>query len=353
MIDFERFARPTLAFDLGAIGHNMRELAEAARAASIRPLFAMKSFPHADVRELAEDELDGFDVASMGELASVPPRGIVSIVDPSGLAIPHAPRGRRVIVGCDSVEHVRAVPAHAELAIRVSASITGRDPAIGAVLDGSGHRMSRFGVATREEMIELVRAAGERTIGLHVHHGPVTATSAERFIASARAAIALLGDAGREPAFINLGGAWHGIADLRVAFAEVRAALGGIEILVEPGRTYAAGAGFATGRVLGRRDLPDGAGSRLLVITELSRSCHLRWSQPDLVSLPPRAEWRRNALVVGPTCYEDDVIGEWIVEAAYLEKRVVLRNITGYAVAWNVGFAGVPPADVVFYDNLT
>jgi hypothetical protein len=26
---------------------------------------------------------------------------------------------------------------------------------------------------------------------------------------------------------------------------------------------------------------------------------------------------------------------------------VVLRNITGYAVAWNTGFGGVAPADVV------
>ncbi len=353
MIDFERFERPTLVFDLSAISHNMCEIAEAARAASIRPLFAMKSFPHEHVRDLAEDELDGFDVASLGELASVPARGIVSIFDPSGLAVAHAPRGRRVIVGCETIEQVRGAPAHADVAIRVSASITGRDPAVGAILDGSGHRMSRFGIATREEMRELVRAAGDRPLGLHVHHGPVTATSAERFIASARAAIALLGEAGREPAFLNLGGAWHGIGDLRVAFGEVRAALGSVELLVEPGRTYAAGAGFATGRVLSRRDLPDGAGSRLLVVCELSRSCHLRWSQPELVGLPPRAAWRRNVLVVGPTCYEDDVIGEWIVEAAYVEKRIVLRNITGYALAWNTGFAGVPPADVVFYDNIT
>jgi diaminopimelate decarboxylase len=206
--------------------------------------------------------------------------------------------------------------------------------------------MSRFGVAAREEMIELVRAAGERPIGIHVHHGPVTATSAERFIASARAAIALLGEAGRAPAFVNLGGAWHGIADLRAAFAEVRVALGQIELLVEPGRTYTTGAGFATGRVLARRELVD----RMLVIGELSRSCHLRWSQPELVALPPRAELRRKVLLVGPTCYEDDVIGEWIVEAASVERRIVLRNITGYAVAWNTGFGGVPPADVVMDD---
>lgn len=324
----------------------MRALAAAARAAQIRPLFAMKSFPREEVRAIAARHLDGFDVASPGELASVRSSGIVSIVDPSGLAIAAAPRERRVLVGCDTVEHVRAAPPHAELAIRISASITGRDPAIGAVLEGSGRRTSRFGIETREQLVALVDAAGDRPLGIHVHHGPVTATSAERFIATARAAIALFAEAGREAAFINLGGAWHGIGDHAAAFAELREALGTVELFVEPGRAYAAGAGFACGRVLATRELPD----RLLSTVELSRSCHLRWSQPELVVPPPRAEVRTKLLLVGPTCYEDDVIGEWIVDPVHVERRVVLRNVTGYAVAWNTGFGGIAPADVVLVE---
>lgn len=338
--------RASLVFDLHAIERNVVALASAARAAQIRPLFAMKSFPRGEIRAIAARHLDGFDVASPGELAVAPPSGILSIVDPSGVAIAQAPSDRRVLVGCDTVEHVRAAPPHAEIAVRVSASITGRDPAIGAVLEGSGRRTSRFGVATREQLAALVTAAGGRPLGIHVHHGPVTATSAERFIASARAAIALFADAGREPAFINLGGAWHGIDDHVAAFAELRSALGGVELFVEPGRAYAAGAGFACGRVLATRELDD----RLLSTVELSRSCHLRWSQPELVAPPPRAELRRKLLLVGPTCYEDDVLGEWIVDPAHVERRVVLRNVTGYAVAWNTGFGGVAPADVVLVE---
>lgn len=369
----DRCERATLVFDLSAIERNMRAIAAAARAASISPLFAMKSFPRDEVRALAAELLDGFDVASPGELAVVPPRGIISIVDPSGLAITGAPAGRRVLVGCETVEQIRAAPPHAELAIRISASITGRDPAIGAVLEGSGRRMSRFGVDTREALDELLRAAssrdpnadalrtagardpidgllraaGTRPVGMHLHHGPVTATSAERFIATARAAIDLFADAGREPAFVNLGGAWHGIEDIGAAFAQVRAAFPGLELFVEPGRAYAAGAGFATGRVLASRQLAD----RVLSTVELSRACHLRWSQPELVAPPPRAELRRKVQLVGPTCYEEDVIGEWIVEPAHVATRVVLRNITGYAVAWNTGFGGVPAADVVFAER--
>jgi diaminopimelate decarboxylase len=336
-----RCERATLVFDLSAIERNMVRVAEAARAADILPLFALKSFPHPAVRTLALTKLAGFDVASLGELRETPRARIISIVDPSGAAIAQAPADTRVIVGCETVEQVRAAPAHAEIAIRISASITGRDPAVGAVLEGSGHRRSRFGLDDRAQIAALVEAARGRRIGVHVHHGPVTATSAERFIATARAALALVDVA---PAFIDLGGAWHGITDLAAAFAEVRAALPDLEILVEPGRLYAQDAGFATGRVLSSRELAD----RVLSVVELSRICHLRWSQVELVARAPRPGEGRKVQLVGPTCYEDDMIGEWIVEPAQLADRVVLRNVSGYALAWNTSFGGVPAADVIF-----
>ena len=286
-----------------------------------------------------------FDVASAGELrdatVSAARESILSIVDPTGAAIASAPATGRVIIGCETVEQVRAAPAHAEIAIRVSASITGRDPAIGALLEGSGRRRSRFGLDDRAQIAELARAATGRRVGLHVHHGPVTATSAERFVTTARAALELADFA---PAFIDLGGAWHGITDIAAAFAQIRGALGSLEILVEPGRLYAEGAGFATGRVVSARD----AGDRLLCVTELSRNCHLRWSQVELVAKAPRPGEGRKVQIVGATCYEDDVIGEWIVEPAHVAERIVLRNVSGYALAWNTSFGGVPAADVVF-----
>jgi diaminopimelate decarboxylase len=300
----------------------------------------------------------------------VPAGSTISIADPSGAAISHAPASGRVIVSCETVDQVRAAPPHADIAIRISASITGRDPAVGAIQAGNGHRRSRFGLDDRAAIAELVRAAGDRRIGLHVHHGPITATSAERFVATARAALALVDT---PPAFIDLGGAWHGVVDLPAAFAEVRRSLDDLEIFVEPGRLYADGAGFAHGRVLARRVLPD----RILQVVELSRICHLRWSQVDLVHKGlPRAEVRavladpgRTATssasavsraphpgedtkvqLVGPTCYEEDVIGEWTVDPSQVAERVVLRNVSGYALAWNTSFGGVPAADVVIVE---
>jgi 2-[(L-alanin-3-ylcarbamoyl)methyl]-2-hydroxybutanedioate decarboxylase len=353
----ERCDRPSLVFDLARIDDNLAAIAGAARAAGITVLFAAKSFPHPAVRALAAARLDGFDVASPGELADVAALAadraqILSVADPSGRAIAAAAAWRgRLIVSCETVAQVAAAPPHAEIAIRISASLTGRDPAIGAVLDGSGHRRSRFGLDVdparlRAAIAALARAAGGRPLGLHMHHGPVAATSSERFIATARAMLAAAEAAGVAPRFLDLGGAWHAIADLPGTLSAIRAALpAALALILEPGRRIAEGAGFACGRVAVARELDD----RGLCVLDVSRSCHLRWSQPALVAAPPRTGAGRATLFVGPTCYEDDVLGDWTVEPARFPAggRVVLRNVTGYAVGWNTGFGGVAPADVV------
>jgi len=340
-----------LVFDAARLERNVRALAEAARAADVTALFALKSFPHPHVRHLVAAHFDGFDAASAEEVRAAAEHGagarVLSIADPSGRAM-HAAEGwrGRLIVSCETVDQICAAPAHAEIGIRISASITGRDPAVGAVLDGSGHRRSRFGLADRAELRAMFDAAGARPVGLHVHHGSVTATSVERFVATARAVLELADFA---PRFLDLGGAWHGVADLPRALIDIRAAVDReIELIVEPGRAVVEGAGFARGTVVVARELAD----RPLRVLDLSRICHLRWSQVELVAKPPHPGEGRRALFVGPTCFEDDVVGEWSITPAELPEgaRVVLRGVTGYAVAWNTSFGGVPAAEVVIGD---
>jgi len=85
----------------------------------------------------------------------------------------------------------------------------------------------------------------------------------------------------------------------------VRAAVpSAIELLVEPGRLFVDGAGFACGRVVAVRS----AGDRDLAVLELSRICHLRWSSIDLISRAPHPGRGRKTLVVGPTCFEEDAL---------------------------------------------
>lgn len=360
-----RCQRPSLVFDLAQIDANLAAIARAARGAEVTALFAAKSFPHPAVRALAAAHLAGFDAASPAEVGEVcdacdggARRGggaVLSIADPSGRAAAAAARWRgRMIVSCETADQVVAAPPGAEIAIRISASLAGRDPAIGGVQDGSGHRRSRFGLDVdperlRAAIVELARAAGSRPVGLHVHHGAVAATTGERFARIARDACAAAADAGVTPRFLNLGGAWHAVPDLAGALTQVRAALPlPVELIIEPGRRIAEAAGFACGRIAAARELDD----RALRVLELSRSCHLRWSQPELVAPPPRTGAGRRVLFVGPTCYEDDVLGEWTTEPDRFapDGRAVLRHVTGYAVAWNTGFAGIEPADVVMVE---
>jgi diaminopimelate decarboxylase len=274
---------------------------------------------------------------------------MLSIADPSGRAVDAARDFRgRLIVSCETVDQVAAAPPRAEIAIRISASITGRDPAIGAILDGTGHRRSRFGLDTGQlaAITDLARAAAGRPVGLHVHHGAVTATAGERFVATAHAALAAADRAGVTPRFVNLGGAWHGLADLAAALRAIRAAIAGsCELILEPGRRIADGAGFASGRITLARPLDD----RQLCVVDLSRICHLRWSPISLVAAPAHNDRGQLTLFVGPTCFEDDALGEWTIDPHGFAAgaRVIVRDVTGYAVGWNTGFGGIAPADVV------
>jgi diaminopimelate decarboxylase len=318
--------RPSLIFDTARIVTNAARF----RADGVTTLFAVKSFPQI----AALVPCDGFDVSSLEEARLSAP--IISIADPTGAA--HDARCERLLVVCETPEQIAAAPPRAEIALRVSMSITGRDPAIGAIESG-GHRRSRFGVDTRAQIAALHRAAGGRPVGLHVHHGPVAATSSERFLATARAALALCDF---EPRFLYVGGAWHAIADVPRALAEIRAAIPrSIELIVEPGRALVDGAGFACGRIMVARDTAD----RPLRVANLSRICHLRWSPVELVvDHPGRGA---STLFVGPTCFEEDVLGDWVCEPPAAGDPIILRGVTGYAVGWNTSFGGVPPADVV------
>lgn len=345
----EQATGPALVFDRARIEANLRAVAVAARGIGATALFAAKAFPHPAVWAAAAELLDGFDAGSPGELAALPAARVVSIADPTGRAAAEgAARAARVIASCETADQVRAAPPRAEIAIRISASLLGRDPAIGAI-ERDGHHRSRFGLdggGLPAGIAALAAAAAGRPVGLHVHHGPITATAPSRFVATAEAVLAAAAAAGVTPAFLDLGGAWHALPDLAAALAAIRAAVPhGIELILEPGRAISREAGFGCGRVVGARALDD----RALRVTELSRICHLRWSPIELVGAAPRPGEGRALTVVGPTCFEDDALGTWTAAPDTLPvgARAIVRHVTGYAVGWNHGFGGVPAAGVV------
>jgi diaminopimelate decarboxylase len=360
----ERARGPTLVFDLAAIEATMTAVAAAARAHGVRVVLAAKAFPLPEVIERAARWLDGVDLAGAGERAMARAVGIdagagagagalVSITDPAldAAAIAALPDGP-ITVTCETVAQVRAVraarPAAAIAArLSISAAMPG-DAAVGALQAGDGHRRSRFGAEDDVALRALVDAARGARTGVHVHSAGVVPTSPARWRAIAAAVVAAAGRAGLEPAFVDLGGGWHGVAgELDAALAAVRAAVPrGIELVIEPGRLFSRGAGYAVGDVVAARRLAD----RELRVVSLSRIAHLRWSPIDLIARAPRPGHGTKLTVTGPTCFEDDVLGDWTVDAAAVPEvgaRLVWSGVTGYSAAWNRGFAGVPEAAIV------
>jgi diaminopimelate decarboxylase len=146
---------------------------------------------------------------------------------------------------------------------------------------------------------------------------------------------------------VDLGGSWHGVGEqLDAALAAVRDAVPrGIEVVIEPGRLFSTGAGYGIGRMTAARRLAD----RELRVTTLSRIAHLRWSAVELVARAPAAGTGVKVTFAGATCFEDDVIGDWIVAepAPPVGATVAWAGVTGYSLAWNRGFSGVPAAAIV------
>ena len=55
-------------------------------------------------------------------------------------------------------------------------------------------------------------------------------------------------------------------------------------------------------------------------------------------------------MLLGATCCEDDVLGDAVVPAELAlppGALAIVAGVSGYAAAWNRGFAGVPPATVI------
>ena len=123
-------------------------------------------------------------------------------------------------------------------------------------------------------------------------------------------------------------------------------------LIFEAGKLLFEDIGFAYGKVKSIQcDLSGWA-----VTLDLSKSCHLRWSVPQLIVQNFTSVNQVTASFYGPTCNEGDRLGEFLVPLAddqdspYQEGDIVVfKNINCYSVSWNTSFNGVKPADIRFF----
>lgn len=372
----------TLAYDLQTIENNARSLKKVTELTGVDFFFAVKSFPRKEALQIIAGHLAGFDVSNAEEAALVNdalqtrtcsisfacPGLDAWRLDTLKKQSPHA------IVSCENETQVRIARQRRVEAIALrlnSTALLHTAVERGFVPPPKSRQESRFGIShlglsntnPSHDLKHLLDAAGDAFAGFHFHHGFAQNNSPQEYLAFARLAKEAAEIHGHPLPSLNLGGGlWTlDFRTLETLCHELRHVLGPhTRVRFEPGRLLSRGAGFAIGRVLASHS----QGLREVRVLNLSRTCHVRWAHPQLLTpLPPPRGSQQNArrlLLAGPTCYEDDVFNVIPLGAPHVLSAeeansllpvgslAVFGAVTGYSCAWNSGFNGVAPADVRF-----
>lgn len=321
--------RACFYFDLAEIEKNFSSLAGLADK-QIHFIFPVKSFNREEILLLARKHLSGFDVSNSQEMEAIRNLYGKDNILWSSSPVPWTADGLNIFM---DGSHTRVTwPEGLKRSLRVR-------------LDSS----SRFGTDLATIVPgDLIK---QQVTALHFHHGDETTTAMALPLAIKQ--IAKLVKEVDQITHINLGGSFGSLAiqDIEDIVNLARTELPHQQIIFEPGRWISRNAGLLLGRV---EDINIASGKGY-VTTSLSRDCHLRWHNQQFrfsfhsMSLAPTKSCT-DILIGGATCHEADTIGQ--IQDDDLELAigdlVAVSDVTGYSVAWNHAFNGIPAAEVIF-----
>jgi diaminopimelate decarboxylase len=267
---------PIFLYD-GSIIRARVEALRAAMPASLAIHYAVKANPHSDVLALLAGLVDGFDVASAGELSQAMSAGAraISFAGPGK-------RDQELAAAIDAGATINLESeAEADRALRL-ADATGRQPLLAVrvnpsfAITGAGMRMGGgarpFGIDAERvpALVRSLRSAGADWRGFHVFAGSQS-LDAQAIIAAQSATVALVtelaDDIGATPPLVNLGGGFgipYFAGDRPLDIDAIGAALGDIlarraailadsEFAIELGRWLVGEAGVYLTRVIDRK----------------------------------------------------------------------------------------------------
>lgn len=340
--------------------------------------YAIKANPFAPLLAAMVPMVDGFDVASAGELAKVSPLGKpISFAGPGKRdAELTAAISAGVTLNLESEGEAHRALTIADgpgvrprLAVRVNPDVE---------LRGSGMKMggrpSPFGIDA-ERVPALVReliAAGADWRGFHIYAGS-QALDPQAIIDTQAATIALAArladEAGHAPPLVNLGGGFgvpYFAGDkplpvetvgeaLEQALASRPAILADSRFAIELGRWLVAEAGVYLARVVDRKD---SGGETFLILDgglhhQLAASGNfgtvVRRNYPLAVAHAMGAEAVETVSVVGPLCTPLDRLGDRVALPVARVGDIVAIFLAGAygATASPAAFLGHPPADEI------
>ena len=357
----EGLDRPALIFDITAIENRMRWLSEAGRNFRVSPLFAVKSCTDTRVLDLAHRYLSGFDISNLEEYSLLPNQLQGRLVSLTSPALTDArnefrSKGNELLVTVDSqsqLDRHLSQDEPGDYVLRVQGP-----ELLGEVrpLDPAYYPVSRFGFSL-EEVKRLLAAPWMKNtlpVGFHVHHGSEV-NRLSTYTAITDELKKLAGALNRPLKYLNLGGGWHSLEKHEIcdAMKHARALFPEpCNVVFEPGRWFSTNAGYAVGTIVNFSR----SGDIVRCTLDLSGKSHLHWSTPRLLHFfDPSCEKGAVVQFYGPSCYESDFIGKYIVPYAtdvirdaglVCGNQVVFGNISTYSVEWNTSFNGIPKVSV-------
>jgi diaminopimelate decarboxylase len=330
-----------IIFSLKKIQEKSKVLAKIADKYQVNLLAAVKASKH--ILNTIQDNIQGFDISNSQEFALTDAKGFYFITNCplDDLDFVQQMQKTHYLISCNSLYYFQEISKKKlPFVLRLRSTNLLEDPQ---------QPGSRFGL-TKAQVLGLKEQLQENCdfSGFHFHHG-----SEKNSIATYQTVITVIKELIRDLSIkkeltINLGGGFASltIQEIEVILKHARHELGEHKVYVEPGRYFTEGTGSCFGQVIDMQEDKD----NLIVTLNVSRECHLKWSRIDKIQIlkegkSPYKKRSKRMTFYGNTCYENDIIGISNFEE-YSEigigDTVVLSNISGYSLAWNTSFNGIP-----------
>lgn len=328
-------------FSLNKIKEKSKILARVAKQYQINLLLAVKAANH--ILNTIQGDIQGFDISNSQEFALTDGEGFYFITNCplDDIDFVQQLQKKHYLISCNSLYYFQEI---SEKDLPFVLRLQSTD-----LLGNAQNPGSRFGL-TKDQVLGLKEQLQKNCnfSGFHFHHG-----SEKNSIVTYQAAITAIKELTRDLSIkkelnINLGGGFASltITEIEVILNHARQELSEHKLYIEPGRYFTEGTGSCFSQVIDIQEDKD----NLIVTLNVSRECHLKWSRIDKIQIlkKDKSTYKKRSKRItfyGNTCYENDIIGCSHFEE-YSEigigDTVVLSNISGYSLAWNTSFNGIP-----------
>lgn len=333
-------SNPKLLFDKKSIESSFKDF-HSKKPKNLDLIFPVKSFPHTDYLKLIAPYLSGFELSNPDELSLV--SDLIQAKTTLLLSNTFSSYDldnfkENFIFDLAYEDQIELADRFKSLSIRISPPEhleQGKNTRFGLKLDAI-------------EKIAANHSLSDRIKSLHFHLGFEKNTH-DDLIEAIRFAQSTRDKYFKKVKHFNIGGGLGPLSaeGIEALFTFIKSQKDDL-FTIEAGRYFTEGSGFAVGQVLFITNDS--------IVLNLSRECHLKWSSPKSIVVlnkspktPKHLKGKIN--IYGLTSFEGDKIIECTFEKETpiaIGDYILFDNISGYSVAWNHSFNGLPPAQVVF-----